>query len=161
MKNAGNVPLKSAREIDRSAIAHMYGWDLEDVYKCAQSFKALYRRQPESTITFREYLDLMRDSGLTPAMVGKRKGQFHLARYNDEGAYELGNCRFVDQLVNQLERKAFRFTAEYRQRASLAARRRPQVLCACGGSFSPGMYGRWHGANCRDTRATLSQNQAA
>jgi hypothetical protein len=57
MRLAGNVPMRNGREIDRLAIARMYGWDSPEIYKAAQSFKAMHRRQPESTIT--EFKSLM------------------------------------------------------------------------------------------------------
>jgi hypothetical protein len=150
MKNAGSLPMKNEREIDRAGVAVFYGWTHEEIDRAAFAFKAAHHRQPLSRMTFREYLDLMRDSGLRPSQVGKRTGEYQLARYGDAGAYDIGNCRFVPGVVNQMERRKCSVPPEARRRLSEAALRRPRLQCSgCGGAFSPGMFSRWHGAKCK------------
>jgi hypothetical protein len=151
MRLAGNVPMKNGREIDRSAIAKMYGWETSEIYQAAQAFKAMHRRQPESTITFREYLDAIAGAGIRPAMVGKRSDQYHFARVNDEGGYAPTSARFVNQIVNQRERKeGYQRRPEFRALMSVMAKRRTRRECPhCKRLFTPGMFAAWHGDRCK------------
>lgn len=151
MKNEGDLPKRNARELDRAAIAAMYGWTLKEIYDAAQAFKAMYRRQPTSDITFRQYLDLMKEQGLRPLQVDLTTGGYHLARHGDAGAYSIGNCRFVTGLANQLERQeGYQRRPAFREEMSRIAMKRPRIACAkCGGAFTPSMLARWHGGKCR------------
>lgn len=54
-------------------------------------------------LTMEEFLLMVETAGLTEDDL-HIKG-FHLSRFNDEGAYEVGNCRFVHYLVNYSEKK--------------------------------------------------------
>lgn len=150
MKNSGDLPQKNIREIDREKTASLYGWTVREIYDSAQAFKALYRRQPASTITFREYLDLLKSSGLRPDDVAL-SGGFHLSRLNDEGAYSIGNCRFIPGAENVSERReGYQGKPEFRSAMSVIAKTRQRLTCTnCGKDFSPGMFARWHGALCR------------
>lgn len=57
-------------------------------------------------LSFEEFCSLVSEAGLVSSMLGFSGGQkYVLARYNDQGAYEYGNCRFVTQLENAKERK--------------------------------------------------------
>jgi len=136
---------------DRLAIAQHYGFTLKEIYGAIDSWRKLYVRQPTSSLTLEEYLGMMKDAGLRPSMVGLRRGQYHLARYGDAGAYHLHSCRFIPQEQNQKERKeGYQATDSFRKMASELALLREKTACEnCGCSFSPGMYARWHGGNCR------------
>lgn len=138
--------------IDRIALAKKYNWEVQEIYRARDAWRKLYFRQPKSEITFQDYLDLIVQSGLRPAKIGKRKGQFHLARYNDIGAYSLNNCRFIPQEENQRERKeGYQRKPEFRALASEIALRRKRTECShCGKAVTPGMYARWHGDMCKE-----------
>ena len=137
--------------IDRVKLASDRGWSVEEIYKAKDAWRKLYVRQPKSDITFMQYLDLMQESGLRPNLVGLRKGQYHLARIGDSGAYTLGNCRFIPQEANQAERKeGYQQEPSFRKLASDIAKKRQRTCCAhCGKSVTPGMLARWHGEKCK------------
>lgn len=137
--------------IDRVQIAKDYSWTLREIYKARDSWRKLYVRQPSSSITFDEYLALIKDSGLRPDMVGLKRGQYHLARHNDSGAYSVGNCRFIPQEQNQKERKeGYQRDPDFRKLMSEIALKRPKFTChKCGLLFSQGMLTRWHGDRCK------------
>ena len=54
-------------------------------------------------LSFDDYKNLMRKSNISIDDIGIKK--YHLARYNDTGCYEIGNCRFVYYLINLREKK--------------------------------------------------------
>jgi hypothetical protein len=137
--------------IDRVKLAAERGWSVQEIYKAKDAWRKLYARQPSSEMTFEQYLDLMAESGLRPDNVGLRRGQYHLARLNDSGAYVLGNCRFIPQEANQRERKeGYQARPEFRSLISDLARARRRIRCPhCDGDYSPGMFTRWHGNNCK------------
>jgi hypothetical protein len=138
--------------IDRVALARSFNWDVAEIYLARDAWRKLYVRQPASNLTFEEYLNMMVSAGLRPSKVGKRKGQFHLARYNDEGAYSIQTCRFVPQEENQKERKeGYQQDPDFRALASKLAFARVRKICPhCGKSAAPGMFGRWHGDKCKE-----------
>lgn len=57
----------------------------------------------EFNLTMEDYKLLLDEAEITYHDVGN-KG-FHLARYSDEGPYEIGNCRFIHYLDNITEKK--------------------------------------------------------
>ena len=57
----------------------------------------------EFKLTLDEFVELMKAAGITTDDL-HIKG-YHLARYEDSGSYEVGNCRFVHYLVNYGEKK--------------------------------------------------------
>lgn len=137
--------------LDRVALAASLGWSVAEVYKARDAWRKLYVRQPESTLSFGQYIDMILSAGLRPLQIGLRRGQWHLARPEDSGSYAIGNCRFVPQEVNQRERKeGYQTRPEFRLKARQAALARPRRACPhCGVDASPGMFARWHGAKCR------------
>lgn len=138
--------------IDRVALAQSFGWEVTEIYRARDAWRKLYVRQPTSDLTFEDYLDMMVSAGLRPSMVGKRRGQFHLARYNDEGGYSVTTCRFIPQEQNQKERKeGYQRDPNFRALISKLALTRPRKKCQyCGKSSTPGMFGRWHGDQCKE-----------
>ena len=52
-----------------------------------------------------ELLRLLKDAGISIHEVGNGKSKYNLARYNDEGNYEIGNCRFIPQIDNIMEKE--------------------------------------------------------
>jgi hypothetical protein len=137
--------------IDRIALAASYGWTVEEIYRAKDAWRKLYVRQPASDITFIEYLDDMKRAGLRPNMVGLRRGQYHLARFNDKGAYTKGNCRFIPQHDNQKERREnYQSRPEVRLLLSKIALNRPRHTCkCCGKQVTAGMLARWHNDKCK------------
>jgi hypothetical protein len=76
--------------------------------------RALYRKYSNKRVnaekenipfrlTYKEYKTLLNEAEITYKDIGN-KG-YHLARYNDEGAYEVENCRFIHYLENIKEKK--------------------------------------------------------
>ena len=55
-------------------------------------------------LTFDEYCKLVKDAGLKSSQLGFSGDGFVLARYNDIGNYEVGNCRFITQQENSDEK---------------------------------------------------------
>ena len=46
---------------------------------------------------------LLDEAGITIDLVGRKRGQYVLGRFNDLGNYELGNCRFITGTQNSIE----------------------------------------------------------
>ena len=137
--------------INRIALAASYGWTVKEIYRANDAWRQMYARQSASDITFTEYLNTMRDAGLRPDQVGLRRGQYHLARFNDAGAYTKGNCRFIPQYDNQKERReGYQSRPEFRRLMSDIALTRPRHTCkCCGKQVTAGMLARWHNDKCK------------
>ena len=58
-------------------------------------------------LSFDELMSLVEDAGISRSDVGKHTGQYHLARDNDIGHYEIGNCRFIPTEENIAERNRY------------------------------------------------------
>ena len=54
-------------------------------------------------LTFKEYVDLVREAGIKSSDIGSCG--YHLARYEDRGDYQVGNCRFIPRQANMDERQ--------------------------------------------------------
>lgn len=59
----------------------------------------------EFNLTFDEYCKLVKEAGLKSSQLGFSGEGYVLARYNDVGAYEYGNCRFITHAENVKEKK--------------------------------------------------------
>lgn len=138
--------------IDRVSLAQQRGWSVSEIYRAKDAWRKLYVRQPQSDLSFDAYLDMQAAVGLRPRMVGLRRGQYHLARYNDTGAYTKDNCRFIPQEENQRERKeGYQSKPKFRALISKLVSQRERTECPhCGKSAAPGMYARWHGDKCKE-----------
>lgn len=53
-------------------------------------------------LSFDELLSLVEEAGILPSQIGY--SGYQLARYNDIGSYEIGNCRFITVSENCKER---------------------------------------------------------
>jgi len=62
-----------------------------------------YHEKRGFDLTFEEYCQLVKEAGIKSSQLGIHG--YVLARYNDEGRYAVGNCRFITQLDNLKERK--------------------------------------------------------
>jgi hypothetical protein len=59
----------------------------------------------EFKLSFDELCLLMKEAGIVLSNWGFTGGYYVLARFNDEGPYEYGNCRFITQYENMKEQK--------------------------------------------------------
>ena len=59
----------------------------------------------EFLLSATEMVKLFDDAGITAKDIGRNWNLYQLARYNDTGNYEVGNCRFTTMRENQQEKK--------------------------------------------------------
>lgn len=137
--------------LDRVKIAEDRNWTVREVYKAIDCWRAMKKRQPESSMSIGEYLDLISASGLRPDMIGLRRGEYSIARFNDSGAYDLGNCKFLLIEDNVSERKeGYQKNPEFRAKMSLIGKARKRIACDhCGRLATKQMLLRWHGNKCK------------
>ena len=55
----------------------------------------------EFTLTEDDIATLLSEAGITPNDVGQRADQYCLSRHNDEGAYSMGNVKYITQAENR------------------------------------------------------------
>lgn len=137
--------------LDRVKIAKDRNWTVREVYKAIDCWRAMKKRQPESSMSIEEYLDLISASGLRPDMIGLRRGKYSIARFNDLGAYDLDNCRFILIEDNVAERKeGYQKHPEFRVKMSIISKARKRIACGhCGKIATKQMFARWHGNKCK------------
>ena len=58
----------------------------------------------ECNLTYDEFCQLVYDAGLVSSQLGFTGDCYVLARYNDSGNYDFGNCRFITQKENVAEK---------------------------------------------------------
>lgn len=56
-------------------------------------------------LTFEQWCYLMKEANIKSSQLGWKGEKYVLARYEDKGAYTLGNCRFITQKENVSEMK--------------------------------------------------------
>lgn len=136
--------------LDRIKIAEDFGWTLREVYMAIDCHRAMMKRCPDSSMTIFEYFSLMRNSGIRPSMIGLNRGKYSIARINDSGNYDIGNCRFILIEENIAERKeGYQKDPKFRKRMSeIALSRNREKCCNCGKEVTPQMLARWHGDVC-------------
>lgn len=88
--------------LDRARICKEYGFTYRELTKAYLNWQDTFRIEG-SDLTFKQYLDKLREVGLTPSDVGNDHAQYNLSRYNDEGCYSLRTCRFITRKENLLE----------------------------------------------------------
>ena len=64
------------------------------------------KRGDECLLTAKQISDLFDEAGITMADIGQKADEYHLARYNDTGNYEWGNCRYILSVDNVREMNA-------------------------------------------------------
>lgn len=64
--------------------------------------------RPDWNLTNDQVADLLEEAGITIMDVGKENHKYHLARFNDSGPYEIGNCRFITGLENRKEQDHYK-----------------------------------------------------
>ena len=94
---------------ERMKILSSLGLDTSELKNWVVKWTALKTnakiRDSECKLSFEEYLQLASEAGITnPNQIGKKREQFQMGRLGDVGVYELGNCRFITQRQNILER---------------------------------------------------------
>ena len=62
-------------------------------------------RGDECLLTAKQIADLLDEAGICIYQLGSSRECYHLARYNDTGNYEWGNCRFIPSVENVSEMK--------------------------------------------------------
>ena len=58
----------------------------------------------ECKLSYNEYCMLVKEAGLVSSQLGFSGDNFVLGRYNDQGDYIVGNCRFITQKENSDEK---------------------------------------------------------
>lgn len=80
---------------------------LDDDGKLREKFRYKKHNSKQRNIsyelTFEEYANLLKEAGLKSSDIGH--ATYHLARYEDEGPYRVGNCRFITAKENLAEQK--------------------------------------------------------
>ena len=74
------------------------------VYRLSNAPRLLSDGTPmEFLLTEDDVQCLLDEAGITIRDIGRSNHQYALARYNDEGHYEVGNCRFITVFENREE----------------------------------------------------------
>lgn len=122
--------------------------------------------QLEMKLTFDEWLAIWLESGKLLQM-GRRKGQYCMARKNDLGHYQIGNVYI--QLTSENARdaklgrpglkgrvsptKGMKQSEETKAKHRAAKLAQPKKACPhCSKDFEPAAYGRYHGDKCKIQR---------
>lgn len=85
-----------------------FGYRPEDYQEWYNKYYQHRAKQPSrglvSHLTFRDYMRLVNDGGLSaPAQIGRKRENFVLARFGDQGNYEANTCRFIPRHENVSE----------------------------------------------------------
>lgn len=70
----------------------------------------------ECLLTFDDYCQLVKEAGLVSSQLGINGEGYDLARYGDQGPYELGNCRFITHAENNWEKPVYVAAREKRKK---------------------------------------------
>ena len=119
--NIGDLPRilsgPNRGRVDRRKVSSIYGFTVKQLTKAYLNWMDVFRSPyQDSTLTYRQYLDKLRESNLTPNDIRNVEGGYNLARVNDEGCYHDHNCRFILRSENLLEQKHFPHTEETKQK---------------------------------------------
>ncbi len=97
------LPLRKGGSLDGKKTAEQVGFTDQQLAKAYDAWYRLFVRQPDSTLTFLQYINKMKEAGLTPDDIGRRSDDYQLARYSDEGPYTNDSCRFITAKENHQE----------------------------------------------------------
>ena len=104
----GDVPLYKTGSakglINRALIAKEFSITTDKVCQLYNNWKDRFHLQPDSTLTFKEFLDKINEAGISPYQIGCGSHSYQLARYTDEGPYTKESCRFVPRRINDKEK---------------------------------------------------------
>lgn len=88
--------------LDRKATAKALGWSNAEIGKAYNNWIQIFRKQ-NSTLTFEEYCDKLKEAKIRPYDVGCVFGKYSLSRYTDDGPYTFESCRFILCKDNRIE----------------------------------------------------------
>jgi hypothetical protein len=71
----------------------------------SKRYNSIYRHKMGISITEKDYACLVYAAGIN--LTDINKGGFNLARLNDTGPYDRGNCRFIPSAINMAEIKSY------------------------------------------------------
>lgn len=80
---------------DKVASAEMLGVTLDEFKRILANVKAMHIREPESTISVIEYVNKMREQGLTIDDIGTGINKYQAGREDDEGPYTKDSFKFI------------------------------------------------------------------
>lgn len=66
------------------------------------------------SLTYEEFILLVKEAGLKSSQIGFSGENYVLGRYNDTGAYKIGNCRFITQKENSDEKNRRLYPNQYK-----------------------------------------------
>lgn len=94
---------------EKQKIVEMVGLDVLDAEVWFEKYRRHTNATPQrglrSELSFKEYLDKAKESGITnPSLIGREKGQYSLGRIGDVGNYAVDTCRFITVEQNHRER---------------------------------------------------------
>lgn len=99
----GNVPKNSNGRLDRRMLAEQLGVCDKKVRQLYNNWRDRFSLQPESTLTFEQFLIKIQEAGISPYQIGCKRGQYQLARFDDKGPYTDNTCRFITEEQNREE----------------------------------------------------------
>lgn len=123
----GNVP-KRGSQLDRNLYAEQLGLSKEQLHKAYNNWTQAFRI-PGTTLTFEQYMNKLREAGITPSEVNNVDG-YNLSRYNDEGPYTNESCRFIPAKMNIFEQEKF---SPYERTLNKYGEEQTRNYCAEGG----------------------------
>jgi hypothetical protein len=110
--------------LDRTKTAKLFGLATTQVYKAYNNWIQIFSREPDSTLTFEQYLWKLKDAKITPDQVGNGQWLYNLSRYNDNGPYTNDSCRFILCIENVAEQEKFDIGAYRKGKAPWNKKRR-------------------------------------
>jgi hypothetical protein len=136
----GGLPLHSSGSnkgrLDRNATAAQLGWTIGQVSKAYNNWIQVFRMSG-STLTFEQYINKMKETGILPEDVSNHIGGYHLARYGDEGPYTNESCRFILTEDNlQEQRDNGRWSSPYSRTVAKYGEARTREILRYNGSLA-------------------------
>ena len=131
---------------------------ITDIRKYQKHRAAAKTRGIDFLLTFEEWLDIWSKSGYYH-LRGRGKGTYVMSRYNDTGAYTIGNVFIQSNAQNIVEakgtgrKKGSTHTAETKKLYSEQRKGipKPKVECPhCNKRVAVNMKNRWHFDNCKE-----------
>ena len=119
--NIGDLPRillgPNKGRVDRGKVSLIYGFTVKQLTKSYLNWIEVFRSPyQDSTLSYRQYLDKLRESNLTPDDIRNGEGGYNLSRVNDEGCYHEHNCRFILWAQNLIEQKHPKHTDSAKQK---------------------------------------------
>ena len=130
--NIGDLPRilsgPNRGRVDRRKVSKIYGFTIKQLTKSYLNWMDIFRNPYQnSTLTYRQYLDKLHDSNLSPDDIRNSEGGYNLSRINDYGCYHNHNCRFILRQENLKEQKHPSHTEESKQKMKINHWKRSKV----------------------------------